>query len=332
MITYQDAGVDIAKADVLVERIKEKVKSTYGSRVIAGVGGFASLYEIGQEKILAAGADGVGTKLELAKWLNKHDTIGIDLVAMCVNDILCTGARPLFFMDYLATGQLDSKKSESIIEGIVEACKESGAALIGGETAEMPGLYQEGDYDLAGFAVGEVNKNELIDGSHIREGDKIIGISSSGFHSNGFSLLRKIISEKEKSLVEQLLTPTKIYWPLVEKLISLGRNKVRGLAHITGGGWKNITRVNSHFDYVINNVPSYEEIPEVFSMISPRLDISLKELYETFNMGVGLMVVGDSDILEKIRSEGEKAWVLGYVKKGSGKIIYPEPFLNFPPH
>ena len=154
MITYQDAGVDIAKADVLVERIKEKVKSTYGSRVIAGVGGFASLYEIGQEKILAAGADGVGTKLELAKWLNKHDTIGIDLVAMCVNDILCTGARPLFFMDYLATGQLDSKKSESIIEGIVEACKESGAALIGGETAEMPGLYQEGDYDLAGFAVG----------------------------------------------------------------------------------------------------------------------------------------------------------------------------------
>ena len=330
MMTYKDAGVDIAKADILVKRIKEKVKSTYGSRVIAGVGGFASLYEIGQGKILAAGADGVGTKLELAKWLNKHDTIGIDLVAMCVNDILCTGARPLFFMDYLATGQVDSKKSESIIEGIVEGCKQAGAALIGGETAEMPGLYQKGDYDLAGFAVGEVYKNELIDGEDIREGDQIIGISSSGFHSNGFSLLRKLVSEKEKDLVEKLLTPTKIYWPLVEKLISLEGKKIRGLAHITGGGWKNMTRINHHFDYVINNLPSFEEIPNIFYMMSPRLKLSLKELYETFNMGVGLVIVGDSDIVEKIRDEGETAWILGSVKKGSGKLSLP--FSGLRPH
>ena len=322
VMTYKDAGVDIEKADFLVERIKKKVKSTYGPRVITGVGGFASLYDSGQGKILAAGTDGVGTKLELAKWLDKHDTIGIDLVAMCVNDILCTGARPLFFMDYLATGALDIKKSEALIEGIVEGCRQAGMALIGGETAEMPGLYNGGDYDLAGFAVGEVHKNSLVDGQNIKEGDHIIGISSSGFHSNGFSLLRKFISKEEKNLIEKLLTPTKIYWPLVESLLFSFGKKIKGMAHITGGGWGNIKRISSQFDYKIECLPSFLDIPDIFQEMRERLPLSLKDLYQTFNMGVGFVMIVDpqADILEKIRAEGSTGWYLGTVYKGTGKV------------
>jgi phosphoribosylformylglycinamidine cyclo-ligase len=323
MITYKDAGVDIEKGDALVEKIKSKVSGTYGNRVLSGVGGFACLYKITEERILAAGTDGVGTKLMLAKSLNIHNTVGIDLVAMCVNDVLCTGARPLFFMDYLATGKLELETSEKILDGIVEGCKQSEMALIGGETAEMPGMYKNGEYDLAGFSVGEVMREDLIDGSTVKDGDTLIGLASSGFHSNGFSLLRKIVKEEETSLLTDLLTPTKIYWNSIKALFSTPEVKISGLAHITGGGLDNIARINDKFNYNIDKMPSRNDIPEFMNEVFERSKLSNEELYKTFNMGIGMVLVTSTPELvsKKLESLGEKFWRIGQVGIGEGKVI-----------
>lgn len=319
-ITYKDSGVDIQKGDELVDKIKNMVQKTYGDRVYQGVGGFACLYEQG-DRYLAAGTDGIGTKVLLAQQLGIHDTVGIDLVAMCVNDILCTGATPMFFMDYLATGKLDVETSEHLVKGVVDGCIQSQSALIGGETAEMPGLYDDGEYDMAGFAVGEVAKDKVIDGSAIKEGDSLIGLYSSGFHSNGFSLVRKLIEDNEIDLKKGVLTPTKIYWEAVKNLIS--KELLQGLAHITGGGFSNISRLNKDVSYNIEKVPSLDELPWFMQNILERLDIPKSELYTTFNMGIGMVLVTDQP--EKVKFElesvGEKYLEMGTVVKGEGEVI-----------
>jgi phosphoribosylformylglycinamidine cyclo-ligase len=321
-ITYKDAGVDIDKGDALVEKIKEKVKSTYGSRVKSGVGGFACLYEVG-DRLLAAGTDGVGTKLKLAQELDIHNTIGIDLVAMCVNDILCTGAKSLFFMDYLATGKLDVHVSEGIIDGVVEGCRQCDSALIGGETAEMPGMYTNGEYDLAGFAVGEVFPKDVLDGSDIKEGATLIGLVSTGFHSNGYSLVRKLIKEDDSlEFKKELLTPTKIYEPIVRPL--LDQKLVSGLAHVTGGGFLNIARLNSTVDYLIDDIGFLENLPSSMKEIISRSGLGHDELFKTFNMGIGLVLITDQpEGVQSLLSEnGHGFHVLGKVTAGSGQVVY----------
>lgn len=324
-ITYKDAGVDIEKGDALVEKIKQKVKSTYGSRVRSGVGGFACLYEVG-DRLLAAGTDGVGTKLALAKKLDKHDTIGIDLVAMCVNDILCTGAQPLFFMDYLATGKLDVDTASHVLDGIVEGCLQSECALIGGETAEMPGMYSNGEYDLAGFAVGEVKPADVLDGSRVGEGDVLIGLPSSGFHSNGYSLVRKLINDDETALMEAALTPTKIYWKAIKGLLE--KQLLNGVSHVTGGGLLNIPRINESFAYQIDSLDFKEQAPAFMLEISARANTSDRELFRTFNMGVGLVCIVAAEkveeVIQALKDNGEKPVRMGYVKAGSGEVYLPD--------
>ncbi len=291
-ISYKDAGVDVQKGDAFVERIKSLIGSTYNENVKAGAGGFAALYDIG-DRYLASGTDGVGTKLKIAQALDIHDSIGIDLVAMCVNDIICTGAKPLFFLDYLATGKLDLKISVDIVKGITQGCRESNCALIGGETAEMPGMYNGSEYDLAGFAVGEVTKEKLIDGKNIKEGDYIIALPSSGFHSNGFSLVRKVIKDSETELLKQCLTPTKIYVKEISELLKT--NKVKGLAHITGGGFNNISRINSKFNYQLDDKSIKSLTPDFMKEVCDRTGLNFSELKETFNMGVGMVVISESE-------------------------------------
>ena len=314
--SYKDAGVDIEKGDALVARIKEKVRKTCGSRVISGVGGFACLYDVDGDRMLAAGTDGVGTKLLVAQSLNIHNTIGIDLVAMCINDILCTGAKGLFFMDYFATGALELEVSEQIIDGIVEGCSQAKVALIGGETAEMPGMYPAGKYDLAGFAVGEVFKKTLLDGSAVQEGDSIIGIASTGIHSNGLSLARKLILDTDPQWKE-LLTPTAIYTDAIE---SLPHHDIHGLAHITGGGLTNIARINSSFDYLIDSFPAPEETPAIFHTLTHRSALPARELFRTFNMGVGMAVITPNP--EAILQACPRtAWRIGKVHKGTGQVV-----------
>ncbi len=320
VLTYKEAGVDIEAGEDLVEKIKAKVRSTYGERVVSGIGGFACLYQCG-DRYLAAGTDGVGTKLKLAQELGQHRTIGIDLVAMCVNDILCTGAKPLFFMDYLATGKLDVGVAEDILEGIVEGCRQSQAALIGGETAEMPGFYQPGEYDLAGFAVGEVFPDKVLDGNLIGEGDALIGLPSSGFHSNGYSLLRKLVEDKEIALKEKLLIPTRIYWSEVRDLLSKGL--IHGLSHITGGGFLNISRMNNRFDYIVESDFYWREAPEFMKLIGERCGTSLSELHRTFNMGIGLVLATSNpdQVLDELQDKGIKGHLIGVVQKGEGHVI-----------
>lgn len=315
---YKEAGVDIEKGDAFVEKIKSKVKKTYGARVLEGVGGFACLYDMGGERILAAGTDGVGTKLMLAQKLGIHNTVGIDLVAMCTNDVLCTGAKPLFFMDYLATGELEVETAASIVEGVIEGCMQSKAALIGGETAEMPGMYQNGEYDLAGFCVGEVYKKDLLGGDKVKAGQTLIALASSGPHSNGFSLLRKLIKEDEKDLLELALTPTKIYEDDLRPLIDQGL--ISSAAHITGGGLTNIARVNKNFDYKITSLPGPDDISPLFSILKKRSKLEDKELYRTFNMGMGIVL--STDRPEKVLSmlDEKTSWVIGEVVNGSGNI------------
>jgi phosphoribosylformylglycinamidine cyclo-ligase len=315
-ITYKDAGVDIEAGDQFVERIKEKVRSTYGPRVMSGVGGFAALYKMHGGKLLATGTDGVGTKVKLAQALNKHDTVGVDLVAMCVNDIICTGATPLFFLDYLATGKLDLAVSEAIIAGIVDGCKQSECALIGGETAEMPGVYADGVYDLAGFAVGEVDEKAVFDGSKVKQGDTLIALASSGIHSNGFSLVRRLVKEHERGLMEACLTPTRIYWPVVKEIMPL----VNGMAHITGGGLGNIPRMNEKFDYVLDVLPKVDEIPHVFGEMINRSGLDGKELYETFNMGMGFVVATSEPdkVIAALKNLGQTHWKIGHVATAEG--------------
>lgn len=311
---YKEAGVDVELGDKFVEKIKGLVGRTYNSKVISGVGGFAALYDLGADRYLASGTDGVGTKVKLAQELDKHDTIGQDLVAMCANDIICTGARPLFFLDYLACGKLDPRIHVDVVSGIANACQESSMALIGGETAEMPGIYETGVYDLAGFAVGEVYKNQLLGGDKVKAGQHLIGIASSGFHSNGYSLIRKLLKNGEDSLKEKLLTPTRLYHSLVQKLmIDLGE-QLTGVAHITGGGIENIPRLNPSLHYQIHHLPDDSFRTDEMNEIVRRADLTKEKIYKTFNMGVGLVIsCKDLDQAASLLTElGEKWLHLGH--------------------
>lgn len=317
--SYRDAGVDVERGDAFVERIKTKVASTYTDRVMAGVGGFAALYRMDGGKILAAGTDGVGTKVKIAQHLGIHSTIGIDLVAMCVNDVICTGATPLFFLDYLATGKLDVETGEKIISGIADGCKEANCALIGGETAEMPGMYQNGEYDLAGFCVGEVMERDLIDGRNIADGDTLIALPSSGFHSNGYSLVRKLVDPSETDLLKECLAPTRIYWNAIKD----ARDCLHGMAHITGGGFANIPRMNGGFDYVIDTLPDMTHLPPVFGEIARRSGLERRALYQTFNMGIGLVLATRQPdaLLSRLTAASERFWRIGHITRGTGRVV-----------
>ena len=330
MLTYKNSGVDIDEGNKAVNLIKDSIKSTYDKNVIGDLGNFSGLYSLLDFKnmnhpVLLSSTDGVGTKLMIANLLDKHDTVGIDLVAMCVNDLICQGAKPLFFLDYIATGKLVSEKINDIVSGIVKGCKMSGCSLIGGETAEMPGMYKENDYDLAGFSVGIADKEKIITGENVNKGDVLIGISSSGLHSNGFSFVRKIflehlgynlnthIDELGTTLGECLLTPTKIYVNLVMDLIS--KFELKSISHITGGGLiENIPRVIPDTLGVSIDKNSWEKQP-IFKMIE-KMDISEEELYKSFNMGIGLCIVVDKkygkEILEYI-NKFDKAYLIGEV-------------------
>lgn len=289
---YAKAGVDIQKADVFVDAIAKMVKGTLNSNVQKSIGGYAALYRTGRGQFVAATTDGVGTKLKLAFELNRHDTVGIDLVAMSVNDLVCVGANPLFFLDYFATGRLELKTAQAVMKGIVEGCRQGHVALIGGETAEMPGMYADGEYDLAGFAVGSVSSRELIDGKSVRTGDVLMGLDSTGPHSNGFSLIRKLVRGKarDRKFMEQCLAPTRIYVkPVLALHQALGRD-LKGLAHITGSGFLNIPRISENVDYRLQ-YESMDEIPPVFHELKKRGNLSWKELFTTFNMGIGMVCV-----------------------------------------
>ncbi|MBC7537254.1 MAG: phosphoribosylformylglycinamidine cyclo-ligase [Bacteriovorax sp.] len=325
VISYKDSGVDIEKGDLFVERISKMVRSTYNQQVVSGVGGFCALYALDPDRYLASSTDGVGTKIKLAIELGMHETIGIDLVAMCVNDLICSGARPLFFLDYFASSKLDLEVSEAVLKGIVDGCLQSQMALIGGETAEMPGMYQIGDYDLAGFSVGEVKKSELIDGLSLTEGDSLVAIASTGFHSNGYSLVRKILETKgaDETLKKECLTPTKIYVKTILSLINSSRINIKGVANITGSGFLNIPRINEKFDY---HVSSMGLLPPFMEKVCELSALDEAELHRTFNMGVGMVVATDNpkEIIKKLEELGEKAYLIGNVTKGSGKIFLKE--------
>ncbi|MCG8369017.1 MAG: phosphoribosylformylglycinamidine cyclo-ligase [Proteobacteria bacterium] len=333
-LTYRAAGVDIDAGNELVERIKPLVKRTLRPEVLAGIGGFGGLFELPQgryrEPVLVSGTDGVGTKLILAQRLDKHDTIGIDLVAMCVNDVLAQGAEPLFFLDYFACGKLDAEVAGSVIAGIADGCLQAGAALIGGETAEMPDVYAPGEYDLAGFTVGVVEKSAMIDGSAITEGDVIVGLASSGPHSNGYSLIRRVLERAPGADIdgapaaERLLTPTKIYVKPI--LALLNGMTVNGLAHITGGGiTENVPRVLPQgLDAEIDT--STWNRGAVFDFLQAYGNIETAEMRRTFNCGIGMIaVVGPDDAgraIELLEAGGESAWRIGRIVKGDGQVQY----------
>lgn len=338
-LSYKSAGVDIAAGNELVERIKPIAARTRTPGVMAGLGGFGSLFELPldryQNPILVSGTDGVGTKLKLAIDSGIHNTVGIDLVAMCVNDIIVQGAEPLFFLDYFATGKLDVDTAAAVIAGIGKGCELAGAALVGGETAEMPGMYADGEYDLAGFCVGIVEKSKVLDGSKVKAGDKLIGIASSGPHSNGYSLIRKIIvhsnsklndSFNGKTLGEALLEPTRIY---VKTLLSLlDKVPIHALAHITGGGiTENLPRVlpvgiNARIDL------SSWEFPDIFQWLQEQGNVSLADMLTTFNCGIGMIACVASEdekaTLETLQSLGETVFVIGELAESEGKpeVIY----------
>jgi phosphoribosylformylglycinamidine cyclo-ligase len=337
-ITYRDAGVDIDAGDELVERIKPVVRRTQRPEVLAGIGGFGALVEIPagyKQPVLVSGTDGVGTKLRLAIDTGRHDTIGIDLVAMCVNDVVVQGAEPLFFLDYYATGKLRVDVAEAVIRGIAEGCVQAGAALVGGETAEMPGIYSGEDYDLAGFCVGVVEKSAIIDGTRIKPGDAVIGLASSGPHSNGYSLIRKLIDVAQanidtvldgRSLFDRLLTPTRIY---VKSLLELIRTvPVQGLAHITGGGiTDNIPRVLGDGLEVVLERKSWQRDP-VFDWLQRTARISAAEMYRTFNCGIGMVAIVPNEhaqaAVSLLNSRGETACVIGEVRKGTRGVVINE--------
>lgn len=328
-LSYKDAGVDIDAGNALVDRIKSVVKETKRPEVLGGLGGFGALCAIPskyKQPILVSGTDGVGTKLRLAMDLNRHDAIGIDLVAMCVNDLIVQGAEPLFFLDYYATGKLDVDVATEVITGIAEGCKQSGCALVGGETAEMPGMYHGGDYDLAGFCVGVVEKANIIDGSKVKDGDVVLALAASGPHSNGYSLVRKIIEVANvdpakqllagKPLADHLLAPTKIY---VRSVLSLLEQvSLHGIVHITGGGfWENIPRVLPDNTQVIIDESSWQW-PAVFTWLQQAGQVTRHEMYRTFNCGVGLIIVLDpkdaDKALSSLQQSGEQAWIIGKVQ------------------
>jgi phosphoribosylformylglycinamidine cyclo-ligase len=337
-LTYRDAGVDIDAGDELVERIKPIVKRTQRPEVLAGVGGFGALVELPQgykRPVLVSGTDGVGTKLRLAIDTGRHGTIGIDLVAMCANDVVVQGAEPLFFLDYYATGKLRVDVAESVIRGIAEGCSQAGAALVGGETAEMPGIYYGDDYDLAGFCVGVVEKDAIIDGSRVKEGDTVLGLSSSGPHSNGYSLIRKLVALGEanattelegRSLFDRLLAPTRIYVkPLLELIRAV---PVHGLAHITGGGLTdNIPRVLSDGLEVVLQRRSWNRDP-VFDWLQRTGRVEPSEMYRTFNCGIGMVAIVPSAQADAavalLNSRGETAQIIGEVRKGGHGVVINE--------
>jgi phosphoribosylformylglycinamidine cyclo-ligase len=332
-LSYRDAGVDIDAGNALVEKIKGSVASTKRPGVLGSIGGFGGLFELPLDRykkpVLVSGTDGVGTKLKLAIQLGKHDTIGIDLVAMCVNDILVLGAEPLFFLDYYATAALDTDIAADVIEGIAEGCRQSGAALIGGETAEMPGMYDEGDYDLAGFCVGIVEKDKAIDGSKVKAGDTLIALASSGPHSNGYSLIRKIIEVSGgdlnedcdgTSLGDALLAPTQIYVSALKDI--LPTYDIHALAHITGGGLlENLPRVLPDNTRAVVDTGSWD-MPAVFKWLQQHGNVEQNEMYRTFNCGVGMVVVASSDeadaIINNLNENGTRAWRLGNIESADG--------------
>lgn len=335
-ITYKTSGVDIDKGNKLVDMIKPLARSTFTGGVMTDLGSFGAFFKLNTKKyrnpVLVSGTDGVGTKLKVAFRLNRHDTIGIDLVAMCVNDILTSGATPLFFLDYFATGRLSTKQGTDVIRGIAEGCKMAGCSLIGGETAEMPGFYKKGEYDLSGFSVGVVDKKDIINGSNIINGDLLIGLASSGIHSNGYSLVRKLFFDIKKysprkkiaelgcTIGEELLKPTRIYVKSVQSV--LRSHTIKGMAHITGGGLtENLPRI----------VPSEKKlrffiktgswpVPAVFDLIRTMGSVSTAEMNKTFNMGIGMVLVvagnDSTSIMKKLRRLGETAFIIGEIRKG----------------
>jgi phosphoribosylformylglycinamidine cyclo-ligase len=341
-LTYADAGVDISAGNEAVEKMKEHVKKTFRPEVLTDLGGFGGLFALNikemEEPVLVSGTDGVGTKLKLAFAANRHNTIGIDAVAMCVNDILVQGAEPLFFLDYLAVGKLKPDMVTDIVKGISKGCIEAGAALIGGETAEMPGFYEENEYDVAGFVVGVVDKKKIIDGKSIKAGDKVIGLPSTGLHSNGYSLARKVLlelanynldeylEELGQTVGEEMLEPTRIYVKTLLPLIK--KHNLKGMAHITGGGLtENIPRVLPDGVKVQLNWRSWPVLP-VFRHIQKLGNIANEEMRRTFNMGIGMVVIvaaEDADnILADLAQQGEKAYVIGQVVDGEPSVEYIE--------
>ena len=332
---YKTSGVDIEAGYKSVELMKKYVAETKRAEVLGGIGGFSGAFSLAaiknmEDPVLLSGTDGVGTKIKLAFELDKHDTIGIDCVAMCVNDVACAGGEPLFFLDYIACGKNEPEKIASIVKGVAEGCKRSGAALVGGETAEHPGLMPEDEYDLAGFAVGVCDRKDLIDGNNLKAGDVIIGIASSGVHSNGFSLVRNVFKmEKEalnkyydelgKTLGEALLEPTIIYVKALKEIRNSGV-KIKACSHITGGGfYENVPRMLKEGTHAIIRKDSYE-VPAIFKMLAKEGDVSEQVMYNTFNMGIGMMVVADKadvdNAMAAIMKAGEKAFVIGEIKEG----------------
>ena len=335
--SYKEAGVDVTAGYKAVELMKKSVQSTYTEGVISDLGGFGGLFKLDlnnvKEPILVSGTDGVGTKLKLAFLLDKHDTIGQDCVAMCVNDIVCCGAKPLFFLDYISLWKNIPEMVASIVKGVADGCQKAGCALVGGETAEMPGLYSDNEYDLAGFSVGVVDKEKIINPDNIKEGDIVIGLASSGVHSNGFSLVRKIFNVNESNLREYreelgmtlgeaLLEPTKIYVKPVLKLLE--KINVKGISHITGGGfYENMPRMLNDNVALEIQKDSYK-VPEIFKLIKKEGNIPERDMYNTFNMGIGMTIIIPEDekenALEILKQEGESAYVIGKVIKGNKEI------------
>jgi len=339
-LTYKSAGVDIEAGNRFIEIIKPLVRSTFRPEVMTDIGGFGGLFGLKsgkyKEPVLVSGTDGVGTKLKVAFMADRHDTVGIDLVAMCVNDIIVTGAEPLFFLDYFATGKLDPERQASVVAGIAEGCRQAGCALIGGETAEMPGFYAPGEYDLAGFAVGVVDRAEMIDGSKIKPGDAVVGFASTGLHSNGYSLARKVffdvmklkpedkVRELKKTVAEELLTPTRIY---VKTILSLKESfRLKGLAHITGGGiTENLPRVLPEGCRARIDRKSWKPNP-VFDFIRKKGKIDEAEMFRDFNMGVGMMAVVGKGVAARFvkaaEKSGERAFIMGEITKGERGVEY----------
>jgi phosphoribosylformylglycinamidine cyclo-ligase len=333
---YKAAGVDIQAGNETVKRIKKHVQRTMRPEVLGNIGGFGGLFALKpyEEPVLVSATDGVGTKLLIAMMMDKHDTVGVDCVAMCVNDIIVQGAEPLFFLDYLATGRLLPEQAEQVIKGIADGCEQAGCALIGGETAEMPGMYSSGEYDIAGFAVGVAEKKDLLPRKDIQEGDVLIGLASSGLHSNGFSLVRKVLLQDRKhslheeipalgqTLGEELLTPTRIYvktiWTLLREFT------IKGMAHITGGGFvENIPRVLPEGACALIDRSSWE-IPPIFSLIQKEGAIGIEEMHQTFNMGIGMVLIVPEEeakaVLQAAGQLGEKAWVIGNIGSGTQPV------------
>ncbi|WP_192868114.1 phosphoribosylformylglycinamidine cyclo-ligase [Calderihabitans maritimus] len=339
-MTYREAGVDIDAGNRAVALIKEHLARTRRPEVLADIGGFGGLFSLDisryRQPVLVSGTDGVGTKLRIAMLMDKHDTIGIDAVAMCVNDVLVLGAEPLFFLDYLAVGKLKPERVAEIVKGIAAGCEQAGCALIGGETAEMPGFYGEEEYDVAGFAVGVVDRDKIIDGSRIKPGDRLIGLASSGLHSNGFSLARRVLLEAAglsvddfvprlgKTLGEEMLTPTRIYVKPVLELLS--RFDIKGMAHITGGGMvENIPRILPEGTEAVLEVSAWP-VPEIFKFIQEKGNIEESEMWRTFNMGIGMVLVVPpgqvQEILQYLADRKETAYLIGEIREGNPQVRF----------